>query len=123
MIYFIQDMSNLWIKIGFSKRPKRRFRAIQATTPSKLEYIGAIPGGRDTEAHYHQRFRRFRMWREWFKIPRREVEDIIVAACGIGNRQRQEMLKNFDKAPEPGVIAMPEPLVFTITVQAGRRAA
>ncbi len=124
MIYFIQDTSNLWIKIGFSKRPKRRFRAIQATTPNKLEYLGDIPGGLDTEAHYHQRFRRYRMWHEWFKIPRSWAVDIIVAACYIGKHERQESLKlKFHHTPEPEIIAMPEPLVFTITVQADRRAA
>lgn len=55
------------IKIGYSNNAQSRLGDIQVGTADKLELLGTVPGGRETEAAIHKRLgHRFYIRGEWF---------------------------------------------------------
>jgi hypothetical protein len=89
MIYFIQDTTTGYIKIGYSKDPKKRLEKLEASTPHDLVLLGAIQGGLEHEAKLHKRFTQHGLKREWFKGEiLQEVLNII--AMDGATPQRQE---------------------------------
>lgn len=66
-VYFIQAGKNGAVKIGWTRQPDRRFRALQTSQHSQLRFLGVIPGDRTLERQLHQRFAVHRMKGEWFK--------------------------------------------------------
>ena len=69
MIYFIKDTVTLAVKIGYSKDPEKRLAHLQTATPNQLVLLGAIQGGLEHEAAYHQQFAKHRLQGEWFRGP------------------------------------------------------
>jgi hypothetical protein len=67
MIYFIQDTATQSIKIGLSKKPKKRLGMLQTANPHKLLLLGTIPGTAVDEALLHSKFAEYRLHGEWFK--------------------------------------------------------
>lgn len=66
------------IKIGFSDQLAIRIRTIMATTPAPVFFVGWMPGGRDLEAHLHERFAPNHFSGEWF-IETEEVRQVFSA--------------------------------------------
>jgi hypothetical protein len=66
MVYFARDQQTGRIKIGTSLRPRARLRQLQTGNGSRLELLGAVPGGPDREQELHQTFRPWRLAGEWF---------------------------------------------------------
>lgn len=54
------------VKIGFSEKIRSRVSAIISGSPVPVEFVGFMPGGRDLEAHLHERFSQSRFSGEWF---------------------------------------------------------
>lgn len=54
------------IKIGVAKCVNKRFATLQTHSPSKLEVLAVIEGGRKEEREYHARFAAHRLHGEWF---------------------------------------------------------
>jgi hypothetical protein len=67
LVYFIQGVNGGPIKIGMALDPVERLRVIQAYSPVQLVFRWVTTGGQQAEAKYHQRFRRDRLWGEWFE--------------------------------------------------------
>lgn len=65
MSIYVLRSDNL-VKIGFSEHLRTRVNAIIAATPVPVEFVGHMPGGRDLEAHLHERFAAHRFSGEWF---------------------------------------------------------
>jgi len=63
-VYFIR--SNLGIKIGYATNLYDRMSSIQSANPGKIELLGIIPGGAQTEQEIHDLFYKFRLRGEWF---------------------------------------------------------
>jgi len=59
MVYFFRAGDA--IKIGVSRDPERRRRALSTGSAEPLELLGTLPGGRRLGARLHQRFRRFNL--------------------------------------------------------------
>jgi hypothetical protein len=64
-VYFVQDASGN-VKIGFSRCPARRVRALQATYGRDLFLIRIVDGSRVIERWLHRKFRHCRIRGEWF---------------------------------------------------------
>jgi hypothetical protein len=77
MIYFIKDTVTLAVTIGYSKDAKKRLAHLQTATPHQLSLLGAIQGGLEHEAAYHERFATYRLQGEWFK------GDVLPEVLGI----------------------------------------
>lgn len=67
MIYAIQDETNLRIKIGFSRNPKGRVRALRTASPNRLRMLGLIEGDAGVERQVHRDLQRHRLGGEWFE--------------------------------------------------------
>jgi Meiotically up-regulated gene 113 len=67
-VYFMQAAAGGPIKIGYTRcSVKKRMAQLQTGTSEPLKCLGTINGGKDTEAHLHQRFSQQRLHGEWFK--------------------------------------------------------
>lgn len=70
MIYFIQEVG--WfrnrVKIGTSGDLKKRLQTLRATSSSKLKVVLVLQGAYETEAIYHERFAKYRLHGEWFRL-------------------------------------------------------
>lgn len=64
VVYVVRSAG--FVKIGYSERLEIRVRALITMTPVKAELVGWMPGGRDLEAHLHERFADQRFSGEWF---------------------------------------------------------
>lgn len=80
-VYFIQGLSNEWIKIGFSKQPLRRLDDLQAGSPTPLRIIKTVPGDMSLERKLHHYFSEYRKHGEWFDI---SEEDVYKALAEFG---------------------------------------
>lgn len=77
-IYFIQNMTNKAIKIGYSDNVKGRMRSLRTASPDQLKLLGTIDGDKVDEHRLHLRFTRDRINREWFR-PSGELTSFIRA--------------------------------------------
>lgn len=73
-VYFIR--AGKAVKIGFSGWPHSRMTDIQHTNPEKLELLGFIPGGLETERALHEEFAKHRLRGEWFRFTE-EIQKFI----------------------------------------------
>lgn len=65
MTIYVLRSDNL-MKIGFTDDLRQRVQSIIATVPVPVEFVGAMPGGREVERHLHDRFASHRFSGEWF---------------------------------------------------------
>jgi len=67
-IYFIQgENDNSNIKIGFSISLNKRIKTLQLYSPIKLRIIGILEGNIKLEKSIHKKFKKYRLWGEWFE--------------------------------------------------------
>ena len=65
MSIYVLRSDNL-VKVGFTDDLRQRVQSIIAAVPVPVEFVGHMPGGRDVEAHLHERFAAHRFSGEWF---------------------------------------------------------
>lgn len=65
-IYFIQSLDNKRIKIGISRSPIKRLRALQVGSSERLNLLFYVDGWREVEKEYHKKFAHLRHCGEWF---------------------------------------------------------
>ncbi|MFL0912641.1 GIY-YIG nuclease family protein [Vibrio parahaemolyticus] len=80
-LYFIienEDLINQRIKIGISKDPVKRLKALQTGNSRRLALMGWIDSGsdRELERQLHQKYREQRVIGEWFEINHEVVLDL-----------------------------------------------
>ncbi|MDF0673749.1 MAG: GIY-YIG nuclease family protein [Nitrospira sp.] len=76
MIYFIKNIVNGQIKIGYTDKPNKRLAELQTGSTDKLVLIRAIEGDKTAEAELHSRFAVHRLQGEWF-APVQDLLDFI----------------------------------------------
>lgn len=64
------------VKVGFSRDPKARLRALQTGHGEVLRIFATTPGGKDLEAKYHRRWSLRRRQGEWFQIGEPIIKEI-----------------------------------------------
>lgn len=75
-VYFIQGVYGGAIKIGKSKDPEMRLKALQTGYPDTLRILLLIPGYTKIEQQLHEEFEQYRLNGEWFK-PEKPILDKI----------------------------------------------
>ena len=75
-IYFIQEGDNGPIKIGISRDPENRVRAIQVSCSKTTKLLCSVLGTVEKESALHEQFKNIRLHGEWFK-PSKELVDFI----------------------------------------------
>lgn len=81
VVYFIRMMPDGPIKIGYTTaNVALRVKALQATSPHVLKWIGFFRGGRAEERAAHVRLGGSKLRGEWF-YPTREVLDFVAEKC------------------------------------------
>lgn len=74
-IYYISSAETGRVKIGYTDgNPRKRLRALQTGSPTKLAILAVHPGTRDTERRLHEEFSGDRTHGEWFDLS----DDLIV---------------------------------------------
>ena len=73
-IYFIRCVDS--VKIGYSKNPHQRLRALQTANPNPLELLHSFPSFQHTESLIHQELNEHHIKLEWFKY-NDEVKEFI----------------------------------------------
>lgn len=66
-VYFIHDLGSGMIKVGISRDPGTRLRALKVNNPNEIELLGSIRGSIQLEAVLHQFLGPFHHRREWFR--------------------------------------------------------
>jgi hypothetical protein len=74
-VYFIGGETGS-IKIGHTINPETRLARLQTGSPIKLQVLGTVMGGQETEREYHNRFRHLRLDGEWFERTPEILEEI-----------------------------------------------
>lgn len=68
-IYFIGNFKEGVCKIGTSIEPEKRLKELQVGCPYKLSILKKVKGGGlDTERIYHNKYEKYYLRGEWFKI-------------------------------------------------------
>jgi hypothetical protein len=100
-VYFIR--SGDMIKIGYSRSPEDRMKALQTSHHTRLELIGVIPGSYQTESRLHRQFRHLKGSGEWF----RATPDLLLYIRRATNQiERTPIVVIPPRAPTPGLKAM-----------------
>ncbi len=66
-IYFIKNLDNELIKIGYSKNYERRVKDIKSWGNKNLKVLCVIEGDKNLEKKIQQHFMNYQIEREWFK--------------------------------------------------------
>ena len=99
MVYFVLDKTSKALKIGYTNSElslERRLNQLQNGNPNYLHLIGSIKAGRLIEKQLHQRFKWFRLRREWFGLPTKVISEIKKAVVNE-NRDIINKLELFDR--------------------------
>lgn len=67
-VYFFATHDERFVKIGWTSDLQLRFKAIQASQPQPLIFLGALEGPRANETGWHRYFRDQRAIGEWFTL-------------------------------------------------------
>ena len=73
-VYFIRCTTSDMVKIGYTEHIAQRFEEIQKYSPEKLEilkliYVNDEQEARTLEYQFHQQFKKYHAYREWFNLP------------------------------------------------------
>lgn len=74
MIYLIKAKDKC--KIGFSKHPEKRLKQLQTGNPEVLEIAGVIKGTISDEKQLHNKFKKYKIDREWFRY-NKEIKNLF----------------------------------------------
>lgn len=85
-VYFIGNVVERKLKIGFSDDPFGRRDQLQTGCPFKLSVYGTIPGDKSTESKLHERFKYLRQSGEWFYLSD-ELWEFVMLAATYGHAQ------------------------------------
>lgn len=66
-VYFIQEMAQENIKIGYTANLSKRFKAIAQGMPQEIKLLTAFNGTEENERWLHAKFQKHRVSGEWFK--------------------------------------------------------
>ncbi len=80
LVYFAQAASGGPIKIGVSRDPVRRVRALSIGSPDAIELLATLPGGVWLEGKLHEYFADYRLHGEWFDEDTPALSELIEAA-------------------------------------------
>lgn len=84
IVYFIQDVVTLAIKIGFCvKNPEKRLAALQTGNSNTLRLLGHIAGSDAHEKSLHARFSCFHLKGEWFSHHVSEILEGILKSTSL----------------------------------------
>lgn len=75
-VYFMQIGNDGPIKIGFTKHIRHRLSVVQVGNPALVRLIAVTEGGRTQEFELHNRFKKYRLYGEWFE-PNPELLEYI----------------------------------------------
>jgi hypothetical protein len=75
-VYFMQIGDDGPIKIGFTKNIRHRLSVVQIGNPALVRLIAVTDGGRAKEFELHNRFKKYRLYGEWFE-PNQELLEYI----------------------------------------------
>lgn len=65
-VYIIRDVDHARVKVGYSRTPQDRLRALQTGSSGKLEIVGLIAGSERIERALHAELAAFAVRGEWF---------------------------------------------------------
>lgn len=84
VVYFVSSEDGKYTKIGMTKNMDARFRALQTSSPMKLNIVATIPTNhpRKLESELHAEYASHRLEGEWFDIPPEMAKSIAQAYGG-----------------------------------------
>lgn len=82
-IYFIGNVEQKLVKIGFSVKPNSRLKSLQTSFPYKLSVLYKTKGSTQKEKLAHEKFKNHRLKGEWFNIDG-DLKDFL-KTCGVKN--------------------------------------
>lgn len=81
-IYIMQDTTNRYLKVGFSKNPKYRESTLQAEKPT-IELVRIFKGTLAQEQAAHRILAKYRIRGEWFDVTVAQAEEAIKRVIGL----------------------------------------
>jgi hypothetical protein len=85
LVYVMGSAQWPYVKIGYSKDPRKRLWYVQVSCPVRLELLATYEGGRALEAALHRYFGQYRMNGEWFDLGEGAVATVDAAVeLGLG---------------------------------------
>lgn len=65
-VYFVKQDD--FVKIGYATDFDKRLSSLQTASPHTLEALALIPGYKDVEKFFHDKFKHLKHRGEWYKI-------------------------------------------------------
>lgn len=81
VVYLIGEPGSPIVKIGTTRNLKNRFRALQSSSPSRLDVLWFTAGGEELEYALHDRFSAARQHGEWFLFEEADPVMLVPAAA------------------------------------------
>lgn len=81
-IYIMQDTTNEYLKIGFSKNPTYRESTLQAEKPT-IQLVRKFKGTMSQEQQCHRMLAKYRIRGEWFSVDLNAAEQTIKKVIGL----------------------------------------
>jgi len=81
-IYIMQDTTNQYLKIGFSKNPTYRESTLQAEKPT-IQLVRKFKGTMAQEQAAHRILAKYRIRGEWFQVTLEQAEEAIKRVIGL----------------------------------------
>lgn len=88
-VYFAWQAAAGMVKIGYSKNPDKRVKALQTGSPESVEIVFSIPGTMAQEKRLHRLLGSDRHRNEWFK-PTEKMSEIANDVQQIGLKRALE---------------------------------
>ena len=76
-VYFIGNLDNEMVKIGYSVKVNRRLKELQSSSPIKLKVIHKMSANKQFERELHSKFDEYRSHGEWFSMKGR-LKDFLI---------------------------------------------
>jgi len=74
-IYLIKDEGSGLVKVGYSKNPSKRLKALQTSSPSTLKLLATKEGNYTTESKFHKAYQKDHIRGEWYRLSPQIMED------------------------------------------------
>ena len=96
-VYVIREKGDEAIKVGVAKDPAERLKTLQTGNRRELVLLHVIPGGHDTESHFHRRLWDYRVRGEWFEG--KAVAPFLTYFVGLAERMMDEYVAGSGQPP------------------------
>lgn len=103
-VYFIVAVTTGLVKIGYSKNPDTRLKALSQQAPVQYDLVATIPGTMKDEKEFHRKFSAKREHGEWFNYDEEMYQFVKAVREVHGHSPHNRRKRKVRDLPGPVII-------------------